>query len=58
MKKIKNRQFDLINDEYDEEDFYRAKKKQPKIRRPVRNWKKEWLTKETSAEDHDEFYSN
>lgn len=42
----------------DEDDLFvkRGKKKDNPRRRPVRNWKRQWLNNATSAEDHDEFY--
>jgi len=45
-------------DDYNEEDDYRPnKKKNSPRRRPVRNWKKEWYSKELRHDEVDDFYS-
>ena len=54
----KNRRFENTVSEYEDEDNYRPnKKKQSHRRRPVRNWKKAWYSKEDKYDEVDEFFS-
>lgn len=55
MKNSKTRKFD-INDDYDDEDFRPAKKKDSPRRRQVKNWKKVWGEHQTDYDEHDEFF--
>ena len=52
----KNRRFDVVDQDYDE-DYRPNKKKQSHRRRPVRNWKKAWHSKEDQYDEVDEFFS-
>ena len=56
--KVRQIDFDSYdNDVYeDEHEFKQIKKKQQERRRPVRNWKKEWINKSDRYDEVDDFY--
>lgn len=58
--KNKFRQIDVDNYETDEHEddqgFRQNKRKQQERRRPVRNWKREWINKADRYDEVDDFY--
>ena len=59
MAKTISKKFRNENDDFmfleDEDRFLQKGKKQERQRRPVKNWKRQWLNA-TNPEDQDEFY--
>lgn len=57
---MKKGRFDNMNknyDDYEDEDYKKPKREEPR-RRPVRNWKKAWDAHSTDYEDADDFYTH
>ena len=58
MKKHKNHTYEDYYDEiaeYELEDV-RRRTRQQEARRPIRNWKRAYIDKQTEIDEHEEFY--